>query len=315
MSRRRTTARTTARTTLRIALASAAVAGAVLAPVSSAFAAPRTPAVAVAAADESGPVRTYKLPDGSRASVHETKDGHFQVAVSKGDVMLAVLDGKRPYATVHDLFVEMDVRNGRVTWVEQKNIGLGKDGGNRFTRGKYIGNKALPGGIRAVVYQRAQHEFTAYVVWNGKLVKVLDRTHPAVVTGKYAGYEVRLDARTGKVVALKDKGSSGQGRTTREACAVVKQQDIGAGTLAVMVNSPDGPEVSLEDMGDRSLVLGHLDRKHPSLPKSAGIIAKITDIDTAQPKLVTKVEGGLHTYATTLFPKLPKGCTVVNHVK
>ncbi|GAA2915394.1 hypothetical protein GCM10020221_08890 [Streptomyces thioluteus] len=34
-------------------------------------------------------------------------------------------------------------------------------------------------------------------------------------------------------------------------------------------------------MGDRSVIVGHLDRKHPSLPKSAGILAKITDINTA----------------------------------
>ncbi|WP_344960987.1 hypothetical protein [Streptomyces thioluteus] len=34
-----------------------------------------------------------------------------------------------------------------------------------------------------------------------------------------------------------------------------------------------------------------------------------------QPKLITKAEGGSARYATTLFPKLPKGCTVVNHVK
>ncbi|GAA0408483.1 hypothetical protein [Streptomyces luteireticuli] len=311
MSRRRTATRTT----LRIALASAAVAGAVLAPVSSAFAAPQTSSVA-ASADKSGPIRTYKLPDGSRAGVHEPKAGHFQVAVSKGDIMLALLDDKRPYATVHNLFVEMDPRNGRVTWVEQKNIGLGTDKGNRYTRGAYVGNRALADGIRAVVYRKASHEFTAYVVSNGKFVKLLDGAHPTVLTGKHGhgDYLVHLNARTGQVTALKDKGSNGQGPVT-PVCFVEKKQDIGAGTLAVLTNSAKGPEVWLKDMGDRSVIVGHLDRKHPSLPKSAGIIAKITDINTAQPKLITKVEGGSARYATTLFPKLPKGCTVVNHVK
>ncbi|WP_372409096.1 hypothetical protein [Streptomyces luteireticuli] len=308
MSRRRTATRTT----LRIALASAAVAGAVLAPVSSAFATPQTSSVA--AAHKSGPIRTYKLPDGSRAGVHEPKAGHFQVAVSKGDIMLALLDDKRPYATVHNLFVEMDTRNGRVTWVEQKNIGLGTDKGNRYTRGKFVTNRLLPGGNRAVVYQQSQYAYTAYVIWDGKLAKVLDRAHPTVLTGKHGDYLVRLNPRLGQVTAVKDKGSNGQGPVT-PVCFVEKKQDIGAGTLAVLTNSAKGPEVWLKDMGDRSVIVGHLDRKHPSLPKSAGIIAKITDINTAQPKLITKVEGGSARYATTLFPKLPKGCTVVNHVK
>ncbi|WP_344960986.1 hypothetical protein [Streptomyces thioluteus] len=137
------------RNTLRIALASAAVAGA-FSPRSRPRSRRRRPR-RWPPAPPTSPARSVPTSSrtAARASVHEPKAGHFQVAVSKGDIMLAVLDGKRPYATVHNLFVEMDVRNGRVTWVaaEEHRPGQGP-GQTATTRGAYVGNRALAGGIR-----------------------------------------------------------------------------------------------------------------------------------------------------------------------
>ncbi|WP_171164105.1 hypothetical protein [Streptomyces sp. I05A-00742] len=310
------------RNPLRIALASAVVAGAVLAPVSTAFAAPHTPAAAAESSVKAQkPVKTQKLLDGSVAKIYKgAKQYRADIFTSKG-AKLGTLDAKRPYLSHGHVFIEIDVLTGKVGSLREKDLGLGLDKGFHQARGgTHVGNTKLPGGHgnRAVVYQAWRYEHKAFVVWNDNLVAVLDAKHPQKLVGKGGAYLVKLNARTGKVTALKDKGSSGQGPVRPAGqCVVKKETDIGAGALAEMYNTPRGPEVWFLDMGTRAPVFGHLDRKHPSLPKSAGIYAKITNADSARPKLVFKTEGGDSAggYGTALFPKLPKGCVVVNHVK
>ncbi|MGK5639028.1 hypothetical protein ACSNOK_12095 [Streptomyces sp. URMC 126] len=307
------------RHTLRIALASAAVAGAVLAPVSTAFAAPHTPA---AAAAKSSPVRTVKLLDGSVAKVYKgAKEYRAEVLTSKGK-KLGTLDSKRPYLTHEHILIEIDVNTGKVGSVREKDLGLGTDKGFHQARGgSHVGNTPLPGGHgnRAAVYQKWRYEHTAFVVWNGNLAAVLDAKHPQALVGKGGEYLVKLNARSGKVTALKDKGSNGQGSALPSGqCVAKKTESIGAGAMAGLYNTPRGPEAWLYTAGDdgRPVYFAHLDRKHPSLPKDAGIIAKITNVGSVQPKFVFQTQGGAGSHpATTLFPKLPKGCVVVNHVK
>ncbi|MFI0739724.1 hypothetical protein ACH4PU_16795 [Streptomyces sp. NPDC021100] len=101
-------------------------------------------------------------------------------------------------------------------------------------------------------------------------------------------------------------------------CVYKKSLSIGAGASADLYNTTGGPQVFLmtTDERGRPEVFGHLDRKHPSLPKDAGIIAKIVNAGSAQPKFVFQTQGGPGSHPeTVLFRKLPKGCVAVHHVK
>ncbi|MEX0168698.1 hypothetical protein [Streptomyces sp. LMG1-1-1.1] len=96
--------------------------------------------------------------------------------------------------------------------------------------------------------------------------------------------------------------------TKDDACTVVTTVGIGAGSEAELTMSPNGPKAELQDIGSGK-VFATLDRDHPSLPQSAGIIARIDNPFSATPSLYTKVEGGVGSKGGShAFPKLPKGC-------
>ncbi|MGW3517746.1 hypothetical protein [Streptomyces hydrogenans] len=84
---------------------------------------------------------------------------------------------------------------------------------------------------------------------------------------------------------------------------------IGAGTQAQLTMTTKGPKAKLVTAGDEK-VIGVLDREHPSLPASAGIVARIDGAFTATPSLYTKVEGGTAKGVSHPFPALPKGCVL-----
>ncbi|MEV6199316.1 hypothetical protein AB0M64_05015 [Streptomyces sp. NPDC051771] len=84
---------------------------------------------------------------------------------------------------------------------------------------------------------------------------------------------------------------------------------IGAGTMAELTMTTKGPKAKLVTAGDEK-VIGVLDRAHPSLPASAGIVARIDGAFTATPTLYAKLEGGEAKGGTYTFPSLPKGCSV-----
>ncbi|MFJ8130596.1 hypothetical protein [Streptomyces hydrogenans] len=84
---------------------------------------------------------------------------------------------------------------------------------------------------------------------------------------------------------------------------------IGAGTQAQLTMTTKGPKAKLVTAGDEK-VIGVLDRAHPSLPASAGIVARIDGAFTATPSLYTKVEGGTAKGVSHSFPALPKGCVL-----
>ncbi|MFE1348953.1 hypothetical protein [Streptomyces sp. NPDC058757] len=84
---------------------------------------------------------------------------------------------------------------------------------------------------------------------------------------------------------------------------------IGAGTQAQLTMTTKGPKAKLVTAGDEK-VIGVLDREHPSLPASAGIVARIDDAFSATPSLYAKVEGGDAEGSSHPFPRLPKGCVL-----
>ncbi|MBZ4320548.1 hypothetical protein [Streptomyces huiliensis] len=325
------------RHTLRIALASAAVAGAVLAPVSTAFAAPHTPAAAAAKTADRHEGKPVAIGGGMVAVLrNDAKAGGPEAwirAVSPdwkpGDPYLTrvldVLDREHTSAEVRGTKLLLDEARGHAPVLKVTRAGktasyplpLG-EADPVMARGAWEGPQALPGGNKAVIYRYTEHDYAAQVVWGGEQIAWLTVLEPTVMT-KDGKYLIKLDPRTGKVVAFKDKGGNGQGSPLPSGkCVAKKDQSIGAGAMAGLYNTPRGPEAWLYTMGDdgRPEYFGHLDRKHPSLPKDAGIIAKITNVGAAQPKFVFQTEGGAGSHPfTTLFPKLPKGCVVVNHVK
>ncbi|MDX2559747.1 hypothetical protein PV371_08810 [Streptomyces sp. TX20-6-3] len=95
------------------------------------------------------------------------------------------------------------------------------------------------------------------------------------------------------------------------ACTVSRTVDIGAGTKAELFMTRQGPlaEFSTADDNGEDQVFAMVDRAHPSLPKSVGIVGRIIDPKSATPSLFTQVEGGPGAKgATHAFPRLPKGC-------
>ncbi|MFE2551611.1 hypothetical protein ACFXGI_24120 [Streptomyces sp. NPDC059355] len=93
-----------------------------------------------------------------------------------------------------------------------------------------------------------------------------------------------------------------------QVCSAGKSQDIGAGMSAKLFMSPDGPRAELWVAGEDTL-WRLLDRSYPSLPESAGIIARIVNPSGAAPGFEWKTQGGGTPLGRTSFPALPKGCT------
>ncbi|WP_086831820.1 hypothetical protein [Streptomyces sp. NRRL B-24572] len=106
-------------------------------------------------------------------------------------------------------------------------------------------------------------------------------------------------------------GGGGQGESGTKSlgkCTVSKVVGIGAGTRAELFMTRQGPVAEFSTAGE-DRVFAMVDRTHPSLPESVGIIARIVDPKSATPSLYTKVEGGTAKGSTHAFPKLPKGCS------
>ncbi|MFE5676636.1 hypothetical protein ACFQ7B_06705 [Streptomyces erythrochromogenes] len=85
-------------------------------------------------------------------------------------------------------------------------------------------------------------------------------------------------------------------------------QAIGAGMSAELYLSELGPKVLLFEAGDGGRGFAQLDRTHPSLPESAGFIARIVNPSSAEPVFEWKTQGGNDTVGRVAFPAFPKGC-------
>ncbi|CAM5559039.1 hypothetical protein SAVIM338S_04608 [Streptomyces avidinii] len=148
----------------------------------------------------------------------------------------------------------------------------------------------------------------------GPVVTVLDDKHRS---GSANGLDLKLveggEIHVQTLVVTKDGKSTsyplpkGQGS---ECVTEPVEQAIGAGALAQLMMSPDGPLVQLkfaEEGPDAEHTV--LTRANPSLPKGAGIVARILNPSSAEPVFEWKTQGGDAGYGHASFPKLPKACT------
>ncbi|WBO65561.1 hypothetical protein [Streptomyces camelliae] len=141
-----------------------------------------------------------------------------------------------------------------------------------------------------------------------RVLTKLDRGHG---TDQERGLTLRLVGAGGSAPALKVTSAKGGthtfplprvGTPDARGCTLIQEQFIGAGTVAVLSNGPKGPEAFFKDAGDGTRFAGVVNRAHPSLPKSAGFLARIVNPYGPAPKLLTNMEGGGHPASTTAFP-------------
>ncbi|MFD4320022.1 hypothetical protein [Streptomyces sp. NPDC058548] len=147
---------------------------------------------------------------------------------------------------------------------------------------------------RAVVVLEQDGQFAAYIPGSSK------QGAPTPVATGGTQTQPSTEPTTGGSVVVLGK------------CTVSRTVDIGAGTKAELFMTRQGPlaEFSTADDNGKDQVFAMVDRAHPSLPKSVGIVGRIIDPKSATPSLYTQVEGGPDAKgATHAFPKLPKGCT------
>ncbi|MFE9933596.1 hypothetical protein [Streptomyces sp. NPDC005533] len=145
------------------------------------------------------------------------------------------------------------------------------------------------------------------------VVTKLDRTLPH---DKAKGLDLELtkaaSAHPVLVVTAADGGAKSYPLPAGEAstdCRVGPVgQAIGAGMTAELYVSELGPKVVLLEAGDGGRGFDQLDRTHPSLPESAGIIARIVNPSGAKPVFEWKTQGGNDTVGRVAFPAFPKGC-------
>ncbi|QES08014.1 hypothetical protein DEJ44_21950 [Streptomyces venezuelae] len=149
----------------------------------------------------------------------------------------------------------------------------------------------------------------ARVVWNfGKAVVVLEQD------GQFAAYlpGAPKQAAPQPYTPSSAKPTTGGSAVVLGKCTVSTTVAIGAGTKAELFMTRQGPlaEFSTADDNGEDRVFAMVDRAHPSLPASVGIVGRIINPDSATPSLFTQVEGGAGAKGSThAFPKLPKGCT------
>ncbi|MFD9544645.1 hypothetical protein [Streptomyces sp. NPDC060022] len=301
---------------LRTAVATAALTGMVLAPAATAFADTTPKADSAASTTAEGAlVRTDQLKGGLTAKVyrHGDTDIYYTAVVLKGDQQLGTLTAGAGHAAKESrVFEGIQVTltgTGAVTSVSDH----GSDGqGPETPAGVLVHKDTLKGGLSAEVYrhgEKAEVFYSATIRSGSKFLGTLAAGHgfKKEETKLFGDISVTLFS-DGRVTSVNDHGSDGQGPETPVKCVATVQKDIGAGLEALLTISPSGPSVVFRSFGDGK-VFETLDRKHPKLPASAGIIGEILNPDSHTPQLRTIVEGGGHPASVTDFPKLPKGCS------
>ncbi|MFI5760003.1 hypothetical protein ACIA8F_03565 [Streptomyces sp. NPDC051563] len=145
-----------------------------------------------------------------------------------------------------------------------------------------------------------------------RVVTMLDRSGPA---DKAEGLSLELtkaaSAHPVLVVTAKDGSTKSYplpaGQASTDCRVGPVGQPLGAGERAELYLTEKGPRVVLFHSGDgRGWTT--LDRTTPSLPASAGIIARILNPSSATPVLEWKTQGGGTPFGRAAFPAFPKGC-------
>ncbi|MFF3212207.1 hypothetical protein ACFYYB_16260 [Streptomyces sp. NPDC002886] len=140
----------------------------------------------------------------------------------------------------------------------------------------------------------------------------LDRSHTKEKIQGTLFALTHLESATPLLVVAKDGGTEKsfplpKGRPGVDCRSGLKQVDMGAGVIAELRVAEYGPVASLRSAsGDAPWAT--LSRKEPSLPKSAGIMARIVNPSSATPVFEWKTQGGSTPIGRTSFPAFPKGC-------
>ncbi|MFD0152676.1 hypothetical protein ACWGQ4_22525 [Streptomyces sp. NPDC055721] len=313
-----------------------------------ATASPEPKATATAAASEDAPVRTVRLAGGLSAEVYAKGDQHpyYTATVVKDGRTLGELKAGAGYGGKDtEVFAGYSVTlnaDGEVTATEAGTTPApAPEPGPVVTLGACTVQQDIPSvfALLTVTLTNDLEKGPKAVLKDeaGKPIVTVDRAHPGD-TG--AGLMIKGAGTTTPQVGQRtqgggtpyqwtafpklpqgcEKNGSAAGPkpgavVTLGKCTVVTTVGIGAGTAAELTMSPKGPKVTFRDAGDNTKVFETLDRNHPSLPKSAGIIARIDNPFSAAPSLYTKVEGGVGSKGGShAFPALPKGCEL-NPVK
>ncbi len=260
-------------------------------------------------------VGTRTLIGGTVAKIYKVNALHHRAELFRDGHRVGVLDANTRPAAGNDNgeFLVLHPEGGTHNWVGNYRPGA-TPGIYRLadgtvlelvrTDGRYGLRLAEGGEGRGVLYVNGDRAAWTF----GKAVVVLERD------GGFAAYIPGSAKQAAPQPYGMGGGGQGQERpvdTDPDAlgpCTVTTFADIGAGTEAKLIMSPKGPKAKLITAGDDKVV-GVLDRAHPSLPASAGIVARIVDAYGAAPKLYTKTQGGV-TGSTHAFPKLPKGCVL-----
>ncbi|MGW6687663.1 hypothetical protein [Streptomyces sp. NPDC054961] len=149
--------------------------------------------------------------------------------------------------------------------------------------------------------------------YTGHVLLTLDDKHR---TGSAEGLQLKLEG--GETASLETLVVTKNGKTSSyplprpqgpECMSEPVSQPIGAGALALLMMSPNGPVAQLEFAEEGEGEHTSLTRAVPSLPEGAGIVARILNPSSAEPVFEWKTQGGDMPYGHATFPKLPRGCT------
>ncbi|KQX16601.1 hypothetical protein ASC82_28690 [Streptomyces sp. Root431] len=250
-------------------------------------------------------VRTRTLVDGTVAKIYKVADGHHRAELFQQGKRVGTLDADHwsVAANNNGAFLVLNADGTTYNWV-----------GN-YLPGAKPGQYKLANGVRLELVKRdGRYGIQEIRLGVGTGVSYLKGDRQ--VYGFTGGGLVVLERDGGLAAYIPGaaKQSAPTPYTRDDACTIYTEVGIGAGTKAALTMSPNGPTATLRDIGSDKQVYTTLDRNHPSLPKSAGIIARIDNPFSATPTLYTKVEGGTAKGATHAFPKMQKGCTL-NPVK
>ncbi len=145
-----------------------------------------------------------------------------------------------------------------------------------------------------------------------RVVTKLDRTLPHdTANGLSLELTKAATAHPVLVVTAKDGGTKSYplpaGQASTDCRVGPKGQPMGAGVRAELFVTENGPKAVLFHSGDdRGWTT--LDRTHPALPDSEGIMARIVNPSSATPVLEWKTQGGNSEVGRAAFPAFPKGC-------
>ncbi|MFI6423109.1 hypothetical protein ACIBG6_37685 [Streptomyces sp. NPDC050842] len=296
--------------------APATSAPATLAPATSAPATSATAAAPSAGSAKGTLVRTQTLITGTVAKIYKVNALHYRAELFRQGHPVGVLDANTRSVAGQDNgeFLVLNPDGTSHNWIG--NTAPGVPGIYRLADGTVVELGKKNGVFGLQLIDPATDKGSGYiyvhggskVYFFGKAVVVLDEG------GSFSAYV----PGSSKQAAPQPYGMGGNGqgepapvdKDTLGACTIASTVSIGAGAKAKLIMSPQGPKAKLTtaDANGADKVFATLDRKHPALPKSAGIVARIVDANSTAPSLYTKVEGGTAKGATHAFPKLPKGC-------